>query len=97
MLEIKMRFIRDLEYLNEVIADSEKYVSHSGKTCYRIFGGLDYYFFLCARFNIEPKTAISGLSYEGQNKYIELDYCEHDIILHIKRMEKAIEKIKLIK
>jgi hypothetical protein len=72
--------------INKILEDAEKYTAHNGKLCYRTFGNLDYYFFMCQRFNIEPKAINSGLTYEAKNKYIEFDYCEHDIILHIKKI-----------
>ena len=66
--------------------DCEMYTAHNGKLCYRTFGGLDYYFLMCGKFGIAPKIIYSGLSYEAGNEEIELDYCEHDIILHIKKI-----------
>lgn len=72
--------------INKILEDAEKYTAHNGKICYRTFGNLDYYFLMCSKFGITPKTIHSGLSYEAKNKYIEFDYCEHDIILHIKKI-----------
>lgn len=78
-----------IELINEFIQDAEKYTAHNGKTCYRTFGNLDYYFLMCAKFKTTPKTELSGLSYESSNEFIELDYCEHDIILHVKKIKEV--------
>lgn len=72
--------------IKKIIEDSEKYKAHNGKICYRTFGNLNYYFLMCNRLNLEPKILASGLSYEAENDYISFDYCEHDIILHIKKI-----------
>lgn len=75
-----------LENINKILEDAEQYTAHNGKICYRTFGNLDYYFLMCSKFNLEPKTISSGLSYEAENESVSLDYCEHDIILHIKKI-----------
>lgn len=75
-----------IEDIKNIINNAEKYTAHNGKVCFRTFGNLDYYFLMCNKFGIEPRTASSGLSYEGENDLIEFDYCEHDIIIHIKKI-----------
>ena len=77
-----------IENIKKIIEqpDCEAYTAHNGKYCYRTFGGLDYYFLMCGKFGITPKVIESGLSYEASNEEIELDYCEHDIILYIKKI-----------
>lgn len=75
-----------LENINKILEDAEEYTAHNGKICYSTFGDLDYYLLLCSKFNLEPKPITSGLSYEAENESVCLDYCEHDIILHIKKI-----------
>ena len=75
-----------LKNINKNLEDAEQYTAHNGKICYRTFGHLNYYFLMCNKFNLEPKTIESGLSYEAENESVSLDYCEHDIILHIKKI-----------
>lgn len=74
-----------IENINNFIESAEKYKAWNGKTCYRTFGNLEHYMYLCCKFGVNPRAVTSGLSYEAKNKYIELDYCEHDIILCVRR------------
>lgn len=67
--------------ITDIIAEAEQYTTWEGKTAYRTFGTLAYYYILCAKLGIIPKIISSGLSYEANNKYFELSYVEEDIIL----------------
>lgn len=75
-----------IELIKQITEEGERYTAHNGKKCFRTFGGLDYYFLLCSKLNLNPEPVESGLSYEAKNDILELDYCEHDIILHIKKI-----------
>ena len=75
-----------IETIKPILEDSTTYTAHNGNFCYRSFGGLDYYFLICARLAIYPRPVVSGLSYEASNDILELDWCEHDIILHFKEI-----------
>lgn len=75
--------------INKFIEDAEKYTAWNGRTCYRQFGGVDYYFLLCAKFGLSPRSVVAGLSYEAKNEYIDLNYCEHDVILCVNRIKEV--------
>lgn len=65
----------------DFVADAEEYTTWQGQTAYKIFGTLAYYSLLCDKLGITPKTIRYGLLYKARNKALQLDYCEHDIIL----------------
>ena len=69
------------QLITDIIAESEQYTTWQGKTAYRTFGSMAYYYLLCEKLGITPKIISSGLSYEASDNSLELDYCEHDIIL----------------
>ena len=74
--------------LNELIAkfksyeDCEEYTSHSGKKCYRTYGDLGYYLYLCYKYNLKTEST-GDFSKIAKGNGFELEYCEHDIILAI--------------
>ena len=69
------------DIITNFIAEAERYTTWQGKTAYRTFGDLSYYYLLCMKLGITPKIISSGLSYTAKSKLLDLDYCEHDIIL----------------
>lgn len=79
-----------IKELNEFIKEAESYKAWNGKTCYRQFGGLDYYHLLCNRFGLNPRP-INAVHYLAKNEYIGLEYIEHDIILSIDRVKDTDE------
>lgn len=75
-----------IEIIKNFIKSAEKYTAHNGRVCYRSFGNIDYYFLTCAKLGLEPQTISAGLSYEAENEAVSFDYCEHDLIIHIKKI-----------
>lgn len=75
-----------MESIKNLIEGWEQYTAHNKKICYKTFGNLDYYFLKCNQLGVKPHAIDSGLSYEASNDLIEFDYCEHDIILHVKNI-----------
>lgn len=75
----------NIKQLNELLEGAESYISWRGYKCWRTYGGLDYYFLKCQELGLEPTCIHPGISYEAQNEWLELDYCEHDIIIRPKK------------
>ena len=71
--------------LNELLEGATSYTAWNGKMCYRMFCDLDYYFIKCKQFGLKPKAISAGLSYEATNEYLDLDWCEHDLIICLRR------------
>lgn len=78
-----------IENINNFIESAEKYKAWNGKTYYRTFGNIEHYMYFCCKFGVTPRVVTSGLSYEAKNEYVELDYCEHDIILCVNRIKEV--------
>jgi hypothetical protein len=57
----------------------KKYTAWNGKTCYRMYGDLDYYFLKCVQYGLKPKMQ-GDFSYTAKGDGFEFEYCEHDII-----------------
>lgn len=77
--KVLTEFIRD-EY-------TKKYISHSGKTCYRAFGDRAYFNLLCLKLNLlliknEYYTA------EAVAEGVNLEYCEGDVTLSFDLMTR---------
>ena len=78
-----MELLKEMEnFKNEATC----YESWDGKTCYRQFGSLAYYFLKCKEWGLVPSVESSGVSYLASNDLIEFDYCEGDLILYVKKI-----------
>lgn len=75
-----------LEEIENFRNEATCYESWDGKTCYRQFGSLAYYFLKCKEWGLCPSVEFSGLSYLASNDLIEFDYCEGDLILYVKKI-----------
>ena len=76
----------NIKQLNKLLENTTKYKSWNGKTIYRTFANLEYYFLKCEELGITPKVVEGGLSYEASNQYIDFDWCEHDLLIHPKKV-----------
>lgn len=72
--------------IKEFIDNAEQYTSWDGKTCYRTFANQEWYFKKCKEFGVEPQYA-SNFSWEAENDEVELNYCEGDVTLYVKKEE----------
>ena len=61
--------------------DCTRYISADGSICFRTYSDIPYYFLICSKLGIIPKTLESGLHYEAEGYGFTLVYCEHDLIL----------------
>ena len=78
-----MELLKELENFKN---EANCYESWDGKTCYRQFGSLAYYFLKCKEWGLVPKVEVAGLSYLANSELIEFDYCEGDLILYVKKI-----------
>jgi ethanolamine utilization protein EutP (predicted NTPase) len=74
-----------IEQLKNILKEFNLYTAHNKKKCFKSIGGLDYFYLLAVKFNLKINIFSSGLYYEAKNKYLSLIFCEHDIIIHIKK------------
>lgn len=72
--------------IKRFIEEAERYTSWDGRTCYRTFADLEWYFKKCKEFGVQPKC-VDDFSWEAENDEIELSYCEGDVTLYVKKEE----------
>jgi hypothetical protein len=56
-----------------------KYISFTGKTCYRTYGDLSWYLLKCKQYGLQPKQK-GDFYHTAKGDGFEFDYCEHDIV-----------------
>jgi len=72
--------------------DAEKYIAQNGKTCYRVFGTLNWYFYKCEQAGIKPVQEDDFL-YTAKGNGYEFDWVEEDCILALDKPLKESKKL----
>lgn len=75
----------NIKQLNELLENTTKYKSWNGEIIYTTFANLEYYFLKCEELGMTPKVVKGGISYEASNQYIDFEWCEHDLLIHLKK------------